>query len=207
MTEELQREQRLVVRRGAVINAIDADSAAERAGLPLGGVIVAFGGRRIDTPEDLVDAVRRARAGADVELTYYDREKLARKMVRLSAASAQELAIPNEPSPNEPTRRLNQPSPIPLPAPGPVPTPPPGTSNLERPLGAGGSRPILGRLGRAIENFASQAQAVAPVDPVEGNRPNLEFEVQELRQQVESLKSEIDVLRKQVTSLEKKLSK
>lgn len=205
VTEELMREQRLVVRRGAVINQIELGSAADRAGLPVGAVIVAFGGRRIDTPEDLVDAVRRARAGQDVELTYYDREKLARKMVHLAAATGPEAAIPSEPAvrPNQPT-----PTPIPGSIPGPVPgpAPAPGASNLERQLGAGGSRPLLGRLGRAINNFAAEAQAVTPVNPAEGPRVDLEAEVGELRQQVASLAKEIDALRQQVTSLEKKLS-
>lgn len=196
VTEELQREQRLVVRRGAVINGIEAGSAADQAGLPLGSVIVAFAGRRIDTPEDLVDAVRRARPESDVELTYYDREKLARKMVHLAAVPAQEGAIPNEPS-----APFNPPSPVHNAVPSA------GASNLERQLGAAGSRPLLGRLGRAIDNFASQAQAVAPVEPAAPvTRSDLGVEVQELRLQIATLTKELDELRKHVTSLEKKLA-
>src|SRR5688572_23914973 len=41
VTEEVIREQQLVVRQGAVITAIEQGSAADRAGLPIGAVIVA----------------------------------------------------------------------------------------------------------------------------------------------------------------------
>jgi serine protease Do len=192
ITESVLRDQRLVVRRGAVITAIEQGSAADRAGLPIGAVIVAFDGRRIDSPEDLVDSVRASRSGQEIEITYYDREKLARKRVQLAAASGPDLLLPNNRAvPLDPTPT----NPGPATAPGPT---------LERQLGADGSRPLLGRIGRVIDSIAP-AQAVEPA-PTVAQRPEIDSEVLELRQQVDSLAKEVAALRKQVTSLEKKLS-
>ena len=58
------RERNLRVRSGAMITAIVQGSPADRAGLPLGAVIVAFDGERIDGPKDLVAAVRSAEQGS-----------------------------------------------------------------------------------------------------------------------------------------------
>lgn len=200
VTDDLIRDQQLIVRHGAVITAIEKGSAADRAGLPLGAVIVAVNGKVVNSPNDLVSSVQAARAGQDLELTYYDRNKLARKKVHLAAASGPEVvAIPNEP------RRVLTPVPPSTPVPG-QPTPLPG-ANLERDLGGDGARPLLGRLGRVIDNFAAPAQAVAPAQPaIPGTRPDLGSEVFELRQQLAELTKQVESLRKQVASLEQKMS-
>ncbi len=197
VTEEVVRDQRLVVRRGAVITALEQGSAADRAGLPLGAVIVALDGRRIDSPEDLVQSVQAARPGQDVELTYYDHNKLARKKVHLAAVSGAGLVA----VPNEPTRPL-----IPAPASTIPGSPSSPSSPLERELGGGGSRPLLGRIGRAIDNFATPAQAVGPAEPTITNRIEPDSEVAVLRQQLAELTKQVDSLLKQVASLEQKMS-
>lgn len=70
---------------GAKITGIVSGSPADRVGLPLGGVIVAFDGERIGNLEDLVTAVRSARTNRPIELSYYDGERRFRKRVELLA--------------------------------------------------------------------------------------------------------------------------
>jgi membrane-associated protease RseP (regulator of RpoE activity) len=183
----------LAVRRGAVITGIEQGSAADRAGLPLGAVIVAFNGRKIDSPDDLIQAVQTATPGRDVELTYYDRDKLARKRVHLAAAAPPEVvAIPND--------QVRPLSPVPgTPAPG-------SSSNLERELGGEGTRPLLGRLGRVIDGLAAPAQGIAPAQPEVVNRVEADSEVAELRHQLVELTKQVDSLRKQVADLEKRIA-
>jgi serine protease Do len=193
VTEEVIRNQQLVVRQGAVIAAIEQGSAADRAGLPIGAVIVALNGRRIDGPDDLAISMQSARPGQDVELTYYYKNKLARKKVHLAATSQlPETVI----VPSPPTRTLSPP-PAPIPAPG---------TRLERELGADGSRPLLGRLGRVIDGLAAPAQAVNPVEPPVAEPLESDSEVAELRRQLAELTKQVATLRRQVESLEKKLS-
>src|SRR5262249_48657463 len=75
MNDEARTAYGLTVRRGALITSVKPDSPADRAGLPVGGLVVAFDGRRIDSPDDLVGAIRSARPGQEVELGYYQGDK------------------------------------------------------------------------------------------------------------------------------------
>jgi hypothetical protein len=86
LTDEARAAYGLTVRRGALITGVRPGSPADRAGLPMGGVVVAVDGRRVDSADDLVGAIRAARAGQEVELTYYEGDRLSRKMVRLAPA-------------------------------------------------------------------------------------------------------------------------
>jgi hypothetical protein len=205
VTEELVRNQQLVVRKGAAITGIERGSAADRAGLPLGGVIVAFDGRRIDTPEDLAEAVQLARPGTDVELTYYDRNKLGRKKVHLAAVPGGSVVIPHQPN-----RPVTLPPPL---APPPASAAPP--SNLERDLGGGGTRPLLGKIGKIIDGLATPpppgtAPPAAPPPPPAQNFPtgpvDVGSEIAALRQQLAELTKEVESLRKQVAALESQVS-
>ena len=84
VTEEARIKQGFPVRKGALISAVKAGGAAARAGLPVGGAVVALDGRRIETPQDLIEAVRTADVGQEVELQYYRGATLHRKKVRLA---------------------------------------------------------------------------------------------------------------------------
>jgi membrane-associated protease RseP (regulator of RpoE activity) len=86
LTPEARAAYGLTVRGGALITNIRAGSPADTAGLPIGGVVVALDGRRIDTADDLVSAIRARQVGSEVELTYYQGTELARKNVRLAPA-------------------------------------------------------------------------------------------------------------------------
>lgn len=94
VTDEARLRYRLTVRRGAVIDSLQPGSPADRYGLPIGGVIVAFDGRRIDSPDDLIESVANSRFGQAVELTYYDRDRLYRKTVRLAPVEKRLLRPP-----------------------------------------------------------------------------------------------------------------
>lgn len=79
---------------GAFVTNIRPDSPAARAGLPLGAVIVTFEGERINTADELVDAISASAPGTEVELTYYDKDKLRRRTVKLAAAADPSLLAP-----------------------------------------------------------------------------------------------------------------
>lgn len=91
MVDVLNDEARLAyglsVRRGALITSVRPDSPAEQAGLPVGGAVIALDGRRIDSPDDLVASIKAARPGQEVEVTYYQGDRLNKKSIRLGAAS------------------------------------------------------------------------------------------------------------------------
>lgn len=87
LTQDLQTRYGVSVRRGAFISQVRPGSPADTAGLPIGGVIVAIDGRRIDTSDELVSIIAASRPGQEVELTYYQGATLARKSVRLAAST------------------------------------------------------------------------------------------------------------------------
>lgn len=87
VTADVQRRYGLTVRRGAVIESIQRGSAADTYGLPLGAAIVAVDGARVDSPEDLAAIIAGARPGDTVEISYYQRDQVFRKRVRLGPSS------------------------------------------------------------------------------------------------------------------------
>jgi membrane-associated protease RseP (regulator of RpoE activity) len=87
ITEDAVARYGLSVRRGALITAVRPGTPADRAGLPVGAVVVAVDGRRIDTNDDLIGAVRSSQPGQELELSYYQRDRLFRKTVRLAPAT------------------------------------------------------------------------------------------------------------------------
>jgi hypothetical protein len=96
LDEETRNALRLTVRQGAVIQSVDFGSPAEAAGLPVGGVIVAVDARPVESPADLVAAIRAARPGQKIEITYYHDRIAHRKSVTLAAAPDGESSPPDE---------------------------------------------------------------------------------------------------------------
>jgi hypothetical protein len=92
--EEARSRSVVPARSGALITQIRPHSPADRAGLPIGGVIVAFDGQRIDTADELVAAIAASRPGDEVEISYYNGNSLARKDVTLVAAADPSLLAP-----------------------------------------------------------------------------------------------------------------
>jgi serine protease Do len=63
VTPKFAREHELKIKEGAYINEIVDDSPADSAGLKKGDVVVDFNGKKIETSEDLTDAVRDTKPG------------------------------------------------------------------------------------------------------------------------------------------------
>ena len=181
------RQFGLPIRQGALITHIELGSPAHRVGLPLGGAIVAMNGKRIDSPKDLVAFMRSATPEQSVELTYYQRNRLFRKTLRLTKGTGPppgNLATP-------PAGRLDT-----------LPPPVPPESSLEGQLGGGGQRPFLGRIGRALDQIVPADRQPAAYVPPTGPTP----EVTALRKQVQLLQSQVEELRSRLAALESRLA-
>jgi membrane-associated protease RseP (regulator of RpoE activity) len=87
-TTRLQYSVRSPARQGAVIVDVRPGGPADAVGLPLGGVIVSVDGALVKDDQDLVEAISIARPGQEVELRYYQEERLATKSVRLGSLAA-----------------------------------------------------------------------------------------------------------------------
>jgi membrane-associated protease RseP (regulator of RpoE activity) len=81
-------------RQGAVIVSLRPGSPADSAGLPLMGVIVSIDGALVKNSDDLVAAISAARPGQEVELRYYQGDRLATKTVKLGPGAATAVAPP-----------------------------------------------------------------------------------------------------------------
>ena len=184
LTDDLVRQRRLPVRSGAVITAIVQGSPADQAGLPLGGVIVALDGRRIDSPADLVAAISSAPTDREVELSYYEGDRLYRKRVHLLGTAAAQAAPPAAPAPvlRDPQSPRNGPS-------------------LEQQFGGQGQRPVLGRVGQLLDGLVAPAAGAVPqAQPVAESS-----ETALLREQVSLLQQELEALRARLSAIEKQL--
>ena len=68
------------VTNGALVSAVQADSAASEAGLRAGDVIMQMNGRQVNSPNDVAQIVRNAAPGSEVELRVMrDRKELTLK--------------------------------------------------------------------------------------------------------------------------------
>ena len=128
LTDEARARFGLTVKRGALISAVRAGTPADRAGIPVGGVVVSMDGRRIDTADELVEMIRSSRAGQEVELTYYNGDRLSRKTLRLAPAPNVVMAPPG--------------GPLGIPTPGPAP---------------GNDRPVLRALERIVGGIGNNS--------------------------------------------------
>ncbi len=88
LNEQARQAHGLTVRRGALITNVRPGTPADRAGLPVGGVVVALDGRRVDSSDDLVTMIHAAQPGQEIELTYFEGPRIQRKTVTLAPASA-----------------------------------------------------------------------------------------------------------------------
>lgn len=174
--EETRRRSEVPVRSGAMITQIRAESPAARAGLPIGGVIVAYGGQRIDTADELVEAIAASRPGEEVELTYYQGNRLARKDVTLAAASDPNLLGPGY---------------------GGLLRDRPSLGRIERAI-EGLRRPGAEGPGAAVPGAAPGG---AP-----GDDPLGPAEAMSLREEIEALKAKVASLEEKVEALEAKLA-
>jgi S1-C subfamily serine protease len=85
VTEESRRRLRLPDATGALVTEVLVGSPADRAGIPLGAVIVAANGQEVDRPADLGEIVRESERGRSLSLDYLVRGKRIRAMVELDS--------------------------------------------------------------------------------------------------------------------------
>jgi membrane-associated protease RseP (regulator of RpoE activity) len=190
LTEQARIEAGVPVRRGAVIAVIKPGSPADRAGLPVGGVIARIDGREVNSADDLVAAVRAARPGQEVELTYYEGNRLHRKLVRLAPAGApgSTASVGDDPAGGGALG--------PLTAPGPAGTTPPGFSPRMGPGGLGGNRPLMQGIERLAENLTRPTGTSTVYDPLV--IAALQTRVVELSEYAKELEERIRVLEAKV---------
>lgn len=127
LTEQTRAAYGLATTRGALVAGVKVGGPAERAGIPVGAAIVAIDGKRVNTPDEVVDTVAASRPGEEIELSYYRGATLTRKTVRLAPAALDARAMPANPA---------------------------GPSAI---LGGAGDRPIVRRVGEVIDNLARPA--------------------------------------------------
>lgn len=108
VSADLQRRYGLAVRRGAVIESIQPGSPADRYGLPIGAAITAVDGARVDSPDDLAAIIATARPGDTVEVSYYVRDQVFRKDVRLTPIGGGGLVAPGGAEERPLLRRLER---------------------------------------------------------------------------------------------------
>jgi S1-C subfamily serine protease len=61
------------VSAGVIVEQVAPNSPAARAGIRAGDVLVQFGDRQLQTAEDLLLALRQAKVGDRVQITYVDK--------------------------------------------------------------------------------------------------------------------------------------
>jgi S1-C subfamily serine protease len=188
LTDEARAAYGLSVRRGALITNVRPGSPADTAGLPIGGVVVALDGKRIDTADDLVGMIRAGRVGEEIELTYYDGPNLARKSLRLAPAASGLVASPGA---------------IPPGVGPPSSTAPRATAPLDLNLG-GTDRPLLNKVEQLVEGITSPRTAPGSIarGPSTVYNPS---EMAALRDHVLSLETTINALEERIKLLEAKL--
>ncbi len=120
VTPELQLSMNLPEPRGALVIEVRPDSPARAAGIPVDAVIVAVDAKRVNDPNDLLDAIRERGAGAEVRLSYYRYGQLYERRVTLVAPPNAGVIIPDgstveiaQPLPSAAVRKAEGPTPTP----------------------------------------------------------------------------------------------
>lgn len=134
LTEQARVTNSLQVTRGAYIAAVRPGGPADRAGLPVGGVIVAIDGQRVNSAEELVALVAASRPGQEVEVSYYRGATLTRRTIRLSPVALDARGTP---------------------VPSVTQSQPPAIGGLLG--GSVGERPLARRVGEVLDNLARPA--------------------------------------------------
>jgi len=203
ITDELRDRYGFTVEEGAVIAGIEPGTPAHRQRLPIGGVIVDANGKAIKEPHDLQEIVASSREGDELELVYYIGKQRYRTKLRLAPPMVDPRAQPSRAAP--------------------AATPGRG-SDLERRLGNDGRRPLLGKIGKVLDEIDEFGGDQPPPNPEPGRATDrgptraaaadeevpptedlANNESQMLREEIELLRREISLLRKRVDELERKI--
>ena len=106
LTKELADSFGLKSTQGALVSAVEPNSAAARAGIQAGDVVLTANEQTIEQPADLVRAVGDAKPGAGIKLKVW-RQGTAREMVaRLGEAAPEQAAANDEQQPVQPSAKF-----------------------------------------------------------------------------------------------------
>jgi len=96
LTKELAESFGMSSAQGALVSAVEPNSAAARAGIESGDVVVAVNDRAIEQPADLVRAVGETRPGANVTLKIWRQGELRELIAKVSEAPAEKTSAAEE---------------------------------------------------------------------------------------------------------------
>lgn len=81
------------VKSGVLVSSVDANSAADQAGLKPGDVITAVNGTSVDSPSELTQALRRPEAGSSVDLVVTRDKKELKLKATVPGAPARRILL------------------------------------------------------------------------------------------------------------------
>jgi membrane-associated protease RseP (regulator of RpoE activity) len=170
LTPELKAGLGVPVNRGAVVTMVRPGSPAERTGIPVDAVIVAMDGEMVTSSEQLVEMIRAAKPGSEVELSYYQGDKLARKSVKLAPATAISTLPPGYGG--EPPLNLGTP---------------------------GASRPFLSKVEKVLDTVTKPAAAVpdttaADIVSLQQSFSNMQAQMKLLLERIDELEARVKKL-------------
>src|SRR4029453_14580303 len=122
-------------------------------------------GRTVDSADDLVSAIRAARPGQEVELTYYEGDRLNRKSVRLAAPTATPPGSPSGIAGPGGAGYLPDVGGFDVPPAPPTGSAPGGVTPRLGP-GPGVNRPLLQKIEELAENLARPTGTTTVYDPL-----------------------------------------
>jgi S1-C subfamily serine protease len=105
VTAEVARKNKLPDNKGAFVVAIASGSAAELAGVPMGAVIVGVDDQKVDSPQELADAIRGVSA-EELDLTYYHHGEQIRQRISFDESTPRPAKAEPEPQPPKPDSEL-----------------------------------------------------------------------------------------------------
>jgi len=84
VSEEAARRLALPAARGAQVTMVSKDSAADKAGIAVDGVIVSIDGQDTESPDDAAKIIGAARAGQTLKFALYERGQLVERAVTVA---------------------------------------------------------------------------------------------------------------------------
>jgi membrane-associated protease RseP (regulator of RpoE activity) len=191
-------------RRGAYVEVVHPGTPAAMADLPVGAVIVQMDAQKINSDQDLINAIGAARPGQEVELSYYDStNKFGKKTVRLGEAGAApgSASAPSAGGFGGPSGGFGAPGGF-----GSATAQNPAAAPPETPARGGiggGGRPLINRVEQMAENFG-RGGGLAPGAPLKTTTVYDPLAMAALQRTVQDLMATVNSLEERIRALEGK---
>ncbi|MDB4650174.1 PDZ domain-containing protein [Pirellulaceae bacterium] len=204
VTPTLFAQQRLSVRQGALVEVVEKGSAAEKAGLKVGAVVIAVDGRKIDSAISLSEVVQMYQPRQTAQVMFYEGNRLKRLVVKFDAIPVSELSELDQFGNLQPNQRRNGSG---------IARSPNRNGSILGPLAD--EFPRLKRIDEMMERFSPEQNRQNRDSSAEykrsGSNPNreatLKNEVQTLRGRVLGQDQQIKALTDKLNAMEKLLGK